>query len=340
MKRPQNWFQKMSAFKIIFLILINYIVYGNSQSLRTTYSHTHWWESLIFNINAYKSVNINSFDFMCWQVGTYPFSIYKLSIFNQNYLPYTTLSRSSVWTSIYFQNINCPARNTILTVTLSTPVFIHAGTTQAFWVEYYGIVGQKAGSGYTNLIFASNADIAILYGSGIWSNNIYNGEGVSTQVYYDTNINTTAPTMQTDIPSISPTLQPTIPTQLPTGQPSKATRGPTNNPTLQPTVTTVEPSNSPTLTPTQSTIAPSIPPTKATISPTIANPFNETKFAQILGRVGPANLDICFDIIDCIAPEINIEYIPIDYDTQIHEYIKVYCDILCIIYFKYILYVC
>ena len=241
----------MSLFRIFFLIAIKYVINVNSESLKTMYSHTHWWESIIFNINAFNNIQINKFDFMCWKQGIYPFKIYKLSIFNQTYSPYIGLAPSKEWVLIYNNSsIHCPMEQTILTITLNVPVFIKGGTTQAFWMDYYGILARRGDPGTQNTIYTSNADIAILYGSAIWSNTIHDGEIICTEIYYTANVTTATPTSQTKTPSYTPTNIPTMnATLMPSVNPSKL---PTFNPTFNPTVApTVLPSEFPSKIPTE-----------------------------------------------------------------------------------------
>ena len=235
----------MPNLKIAICFLINCIINANSQSLRTTYAHTNWREHVIFNINAFNDVKINEFDIMCWRPGSWPFTIYKLSILNQTYLPYLGLTPSQEWVPIFNDtSINCPTRARILRITLDTPVIIQRGTTQGFWFDYYGILIRR--HGFQNRVYSSNSDIAILYGSGIFSNTILNGEVLCGEVYYDTNVTTLTPTIETDTPTNSPTYQPTL---EPTLEPTIPTEEPTFAPTIEPTLETSVPSPKPTATP-------------------------------------------------------------------------------------------
>ena len=279
---------------LVLSIIINTTI--NAQSLQTTYTHSHFWDELYFDITALKDIKILSFDFMCWVSGSHSFQIYRLTAQNTGYTSYT--GSSAGWTSVYASTVNCPSSQAIISVTLTTSVVVNANQRQAFWVDYYGLLGQR-NTGLENTVYTSNADLSIYYGSARYQGNVINGELGCMEIYYRlvSESPTMIPTvMPTGVPTTTPTETPTVtptntPTKTPTESPSVSpSLTPTENPTVTPTLT---PTVTPTVTPTTSpSVTPSVAPTQnPTGFPSMAPSKFPTMFPTVTPTLSPTILD-------------------------------------------------
>ena len=163
---------------------------SGDSTITTSFSHTHFWDGLFFDVIGYQNIEIWQFEIMCWLSGTYTFTV---ALFNSSYGNYThyidtvNAQDPTYWTNIYTSTITCSTYEEKHNLTFTTPVSINSGTKQAFAFEWTGLLSQSQRS---NIVFnfgdvyANNNEIGITVGVGLWSNQLWFSEVMCTTVYY------------------------------------------------------------------------------------------------------------------------------------------------------------
>ena len=168
------------------------------KTLTTTFSHTHYWDALYFNVIAYQNVTVDQFTIMCWTLGTHQLTVLILNEINGTFENF--IGNDSYWTIIYHSSVTCNSYAEKHNVTFASDkdVLIYAGYKQAFGFKYAGIMGNKTGTSSFGAVHSRNDDLGITIGIGDWAGTLNYDDVMCTTVYYSHPIDTFSTTMTKD----------------------------------------------------------------------------------------------------------------------------------------------